>query len=107
MSASEGVGRGGGQVGGRGTDAAAEDGDAESLERHDPNANLHFGSRWRQAVTAAAEAGESGLRRAMNNASGSATIERYVQSSAVRVTPSEIRISQEPWQVSQNGFGSP
>ena len=30
-----------------------------------------------------------------------------LQSSAVTVTPSEIRISQEPWQVSQNGFGSP
>ena len=31
---------------------------------------------------------------------------RTVQSCAVTVTPSEIWISQEPWQVSQNGFGS-
>ena len=30
-----------------------------------------------------------------------------VQSCAVTVTPSEIWISQEPWQVSQNCFGSP
>ena len=30
-----------------------------------------------------------------------------IQWKAVTVTPSEIWISQEPWKVSQNGFGSP
>ena len=30
-----------------------------------------------------------------------------IQSGAVTVTPPEIWISQEPWQESQNGFGSP